>query len=159
MSDSKFQAFLTRHGPSHLWCSLVLVFEISVDRQSRTHDQTFEGISNPNRPPVPVSLTYQNRDFGALLIASGLRNSFMNFYPDWTKNGWVMGQKKHMPIFGNTHQKWNLNLNNIFSVSNSSKFVEMWILRRKNTKNKQNYPYNSISFQNFCMKFSKSIQK
>ena len=88
-------------------CGTSLIFleffsEIAVDPQTRTSDQTFEGVPNPNRPPVPV---VQPRPYlvpffpilpnhqhipktkivGALLVASGLMNSYMKFYQDWTK--------------------------------------------------------------------------
>ena len=31
-----------------------LVSETAVDEQTRSSNQTFEGVPNPNRPPVPV---------------------------------------------------------------------------------------------------------
>ena len=70
-----------------------------------------------------------------------------------------------------TNFKWKLSLNYIFSVSYSFTSVSMWILTRKNHKQWTKFPVslvtilrnwyhqkcnNSISFQNFCMKFSES---
>ena len=36
---------------------------------------------------------------GVLLVSSGPRNSYTNFYPDWTKNGWVMSKKPYAHIW------------------------------------------------------------
>ena len=73
-----------------------LVFEIAVDRKTKTRDQFFEGVPNPNLYPVPVvqprpylvnfgpiipnNLNMpKTKIMAALLVASGLRNSPMNF--------------------------------------------------------------------------------
>ena len=73
-----------------------LGFEIAVDQQTRTGDQTFEGVPDPNRQSVPAG---QPRPYlvqirpnlakypeHALLVASGPLNLYMNFHQDWTKN-------------------------------------------------------------------------
>ena len=79
-----------------------LVFEIAVDKQTRTSYQTFEGVQDPNHPSVPVvhprpywSLfcpimsNYRNipktKMFGALLVASGLLNYYMKFHQNGQK--------------------------------------------------------------------------
>ena len=67
-----------------------LVFEIAVDRQTRTRDQIFEGVPNPNAhigsifgPIMPNHLNMPKTEImGALLVAIGLRNSYMHFHPD-----------------------------------------------------------------------------
>ena len=41
-------------GGVHPQLFVQLVFVIAVDRQIRARDQTFEGVPNPNRPPVPA---------------------------------------------------------------------------------------------------------
>ena len=80
-----------------------LGFDIAVDQQTMTSDRTFEGVPDPNRQTVPAGqprpylvqiwpnlANYpehaQNPDLGALLVASGPLNSYMNFHQDWTKN-------------------------------------------------------------------------
>ena len=74
-----------------------LGFEIAVDQQTKTGDQTFEGVPDPNRQSVPSGQPRpylvqirpnlakypeyaQNPDF------SGPLNLYMNFHQDWTKN-------------------------------------------------------------------------
>ena len=42
---------------------------------------------------------------GALRTASGLLNLYTNFYPDWTKNDWVMSQKPY------AHNIWKYTIN------------------------------------------------
>ena len=80
-----------------------LGFEIAVDQQTRTGDQTFEGVSDPNRQSVPAGQPRpylvqirpnlakypehaKTQILGALLVASGPLNLYMNFHQDWTKN-------------------------------------------------------------------------
>ena len=70
-----------------------LVSEIAIDQQTRTRDQTFDGIPDFNRPPVPE---VQRRPY---LVKSGsnmpnqlnkpltrirLLNSYMENHQDWT---------------------------------------------------------------------------
>ena len=88
---------------------LILLFEIAVYLQTKTRDQTFDGVPNLDRPPVPAVQPRrnlvnfwpnyakspqhaQNQDLGALLVASGLRNSYMNFDTDWRK--WLSYEQK-----------------------------------------------------------------
>ena len=66
-----------------------LVFEAAIVQQTRTRDQTFEGVVDPQRPPVLPCLYLvqfwlnhakspkhaQKQYFVALLLASGILNS------------------------------------------------------------------------------------
>ena len=80
-----------------------LGFDIAVDQQTRTSDRTFEGVPDPNRQTVPEGQPRpylvqirpnlakypehaKTQILGALLVASGPLNSYMNFHQDWTKN-------------------------------------------------------------------------
>ena len=80
-----------------------LVSEIAVDQLTRTSYQTFEGVSDPNHPPVPVvwpcpylvpfrpsyakaTEHTHNQNF-VQSTCSYCPNSYMKFRQDWTKNG------------------------------------------------------------------------
>ena len=75
-----------------------LDFEIAVDQQTRTSDQTFEGVPDPNRQTVPAG---QPRPY-LVQIRPNLAK-----YPEHAQNPYFMlWAKNHMPIFGHTHQIW-----------------------------------------------------
>ena len=93
-----------------------IVFEIAVDQQTITNDQTFEGVPDPNRPPLSAVqprpyLVYlwpnyaksrnmpKTQILDAVLVAIGLLNSYMNFYPDWIKMVELWANNL-MPIYG-----------------------------------------------------------
>ena len=109
-----------------------LVSEIAGDQQTRTSDQTFEGILDPNRPPVPVvqpspylwsffgTIMPNHRDIPktkimcALLVASSLLNShevLVRLDKKWLS--YERG-KNHMPIFDFTKKSKAFTFFNIF---------------------------------------------
>ena len=57
-------------------------------RCSHAHIWYSFGLNMSNSLNIPKS-----NIFDALLVASGVLNSYIKFHPDWTKNGWVMSQK------------------------------------------------------------------
>ena len=94
-------------GVVHITLFVKLVFDIAVDRQTRTHDKTFEGGPEP-QPPTGARSTAtlirgsifaqlmpnlnhlrvpKTEVMGALLVDSGLKNSYTNLYPDWKQIG------------------------------------------------------------------------
>ena len=107
-----------------------LVFEIANDQQTRTHDQTFEVSRTPPAHQCPRCShahswsifgaimqnnlnTPKTEIMGALLVASGLRNSYPNFYPDWKK--WMSYEPKtifpYLGIRTNFYRFWsNINI-------------------------------------------------
>ena len=77
-----------------------LDLEIAIDQQTRACDQTFEGVPESGCPrvshahfwhklcqimPNHLNMLITNI-LGALLVAGGPMNSYMNFHQDWTKN-------------------------------------------------------------------------
>ena len=66
-----------------------LFFEIAVDQQIRTSDQTFLRGSHIWFIFCPIMQNHckisKTTILGALLVAIDLLNSYMNFHLDWTK--------------------------------------------------------------------------
>ena len=139
-----------------------LVSEIVIDQQTRPRHQTFERSWTPIPHWCPryshahiwslfdkIVLNHLNvtetQISGALLVASGLLNSYMKFYQDWTKNCLVMNKKPkaHIwayapnlidfgPLIGHMSISlieanfiYKVSFNYIFSVIYSLTFVEM----------------------------------
>ena len=99
--DRKYEIFYRK--PTHFVPHDFFVkfdLEIAIDQQTRACDRTSEGVPDFGCPPL---LAGQPRPFlvqimpnhlnmlitkilGALLVASGPLNSYVNFHQDWTKN-------------------------------------------------------------------------
>ena len=108
--DFLWNLFLTKQLPSKLRHVTELLIGLSTPTAHRfprgSHAHSWSNYGS-------IMLTHLNMQktniFGALLVASGLLNSYIKFHPDLTTNGWVMSQKlpyKLDPYLRHKHQIW-----------------------------------------------------